>query len=79
MFSGKIFNTFSGISKKTGNPFYSVNLMVDNDQGLRVLFKTFVSDKIFEKIKDLPPDTVVTVISGVNGFGNLCVSDIRVK
>lgn len=79
MFVGKLVNRFSGVSKKTGKPFYSLDLFIDQQDGSRVLFKTFVSEEIFNKVSTLPLDSSVTVISGVNGFGNLCVSDIRTK
>lgn len=79
MFVGKLVNRFSGISKKSGKEFYSVDLFVDQENGSRVLFKTFVSGEIYKKIEQLPLDSNVTVISGVNGFGNLCVTDIRSK
>lgn len=76
MFSGKIFNRFSGISKKSGNPFYSVDILVDQTDGSRVTFKTFVSEEIYAKVSSCPLDTPVSVRCGVNGFGNLCVTDI---
>ena len=41
MFSGKIFNRFSGISKKSGNPFYSVDILVDQTDGSRGQEETF--------------------------------------
>lgn len=76
MFSGKLFNRFSGISKKSGNPFYSVDILVDQADGSRVTFKTFVSEEIYTKVSSCPLDTPVSVRCGVNGFGNLCVTDI---
>lgn len=76
MFNGKIFNRFSGVSKKNGNPFYSVDILVDNIDGSRVTFKTFVSEEIFKKVSAVPLDSTVSVRCGVNGYGNLCVTDI---
>lgn len=76
MFTGKIFNRFSGVSKKSGNPFYSVDILVDQSDGSRVTFKTFVSEEIFKKVANVPLDTPVSIRCGVNGFGNLCVTDI---
>lgn len=76
MFSGKLFNRFAGESKKNGNPFYMVEIQVDKEDRSRVTFKTFVSEEIYNKIRVLPLDSSVTVKCGVNGFGNLCVTDI---
>lgn len=74
MFSGKIFNKFSGVSKK-GNDFYSCDIQVDTPTQ-RIMYKAFLSADQYNKIKDLPLDTMVTVRCGVNNFGNLCVTDI---
>lgn len=76
MFSGKLFNRFAGVSKKNNNPFYMVEIQVDQADSTRVTFKTFVSEEIYKKISVLPLDSTVTVKCGVNGFGNLCVNDI---
>lgn len=75
MFVGKLFNRFAGTSKN-GNPFYSVDILVESANN-RIMFKTFVNAMVYDKIKDLPLDSSVTVVSGCNDFGKLFVSDIR--
>lgn len=76
MFTAKLFNRFTAVSKKTGNPFYSVDLLVDTPNGNRVVMKSFVDEDIYKKCVDTSLDSVVTVKCGVNNFGNLCIKDI---
>ena len=78
MFSAKLVNRFSGTSKKTGNPYYSVDLFVDIDNR-RILYKGFIPESVFNKIKDIPLDSEVAVMCGINGYGNLCIADIKKK
>ena len=76
MFTGQLFSRFAGVSKKSDKPFYSVGILVKDSEGQIVPFKSFVSKEIYTKIEKLPINSVVSVRSGVNGFGNLCVTDI---
>lgn len=76
MFTAKLFNRFTAVSKKTGNPFYSVDLLVDTPSGNRVVMKSFVDEDVYNKCINTPLDSVVTVKAGVNNYGNLCIKDI---
>ena len=78
MFQGKILNRFSGISKKNGNQFYTIDLVVDIPSG-RVTSKNFVDEDVYKKAEKIPFDTLVTVTCGVNQFGSLCIKDIISK
>ena len=75
MFSGRLVNKYTGISKK-GNEFYTVDIFVDVGEGRRVFFKTFLNAGAYDKVSGIPLDTLVSVKCGVNDFGNLCVTDI---
>ena len=79
MFQAKILNRFSGKSKKNGNQFYTLDLLVDIPNVGRVTSKNFVDENVYNNAMKIPLDTLVTVTCGVNQFGSLCVKDIISK
>lgn len=78
MFSGKLCNKRSGVSK-SGNNYYMISLFVDLPDRTRVQADLFLEEDVYKKVEAIPYDTIVTCKSGVNRFGKLYVTDITYK
>lgn len=77
MFLAKFISRNSGISSKTGNPYYQVELIASTlDNGAKVL-KAFCSETAYESAAAFSPMDDVKVACGVTSSGHLTVAGIK--
>ena len=78
MFSGKLCNKRSGVSK-SGNNYYMISVFCDLPDRSRVQADLFLDEDVYKKVEPIPYDTIITCKCAVNRFGKLYVNDVSYK
>lgn len=77
MFNAQFISATEGTSKKTGNPWYSLDLLAITVNGNGKYSKQYCTETAFNNARMLKPGQACKVACGVDDFGRLTVSNIK--
>lgn len=76
-FTAKFMKKRSGISSKTGAPWYRVQLLCDTISGGVAVGEFWVSANVFDAVSSLPNMAPVKVLAGVDDEGRLTLKGVQ--
>lgn len=72
-------NSSNGISRKTSEPYFRVQVIGMTTDGSFVPYEFFTTEQIYEQVKDLRPKAPLLLKCGLSKYGRLTIESVMVE